>query len=173
MNFKEFILTDRESRNKEKFEGTFIDYLEIVKADPDVAKLSHKRLYDMIMQEGVEVLKADENPRIRKIYGNETIKKYGFFKDDFFGIDKVLMKLVNYLHSASMKGEESRQVLYLVGPVGAGKSSLVEALKNALVKCEPIYSIKGCPMHEEPLHLVPNHLRPKFNEMLGLSLIHI
>ena len=170
MNFKEFILTDRESRNKEKFEGTFIDYLELVKANPDIAQLSHKRLYERIMSEGVEVLKGDENPKIRKIYGNETIKRYGFFKDDFFGIDKVLMKLVNYLNSASMKGEEARQVLYLVGPVGAGKSSLVEALKLALVSCEPIYSIKGCPMHEEPLHLVPNHLRGKFNEMLGTQI---
>ena len=170
MNFKEFILTDRESRNKEKFEGTFIDYLELVKANPDIAQLSHKRLYERIMSEGVEVLKGDENPKIRKIYGNETVKRYGFFKDDFFGIDKVLMKLVNYLHSASMKGEEARQVLYLVGPVGAGKSSLVEALKLALVSCEPIYSIKGCPMHEEPLHLVPNHLRGKFNEMLGTQI---
>lgn len=170
MNFKEFILTDRESRNKEKFEGTFIDYLELVKANPDIAQLSHKRLYERIMSEGVEVLKGDENTKIRKIYGNETIKRYGFFKDDFFGIDKVLMKLVNYLHSASMKGEEARQVLYLVGPVGAGKSSLVEALKLALVSCDPIYSIKGCPMHEEPLHLVPNHLRGKFNEMLGTQI---
>lgn len=170
MNFKEFILTDRESRNKEKFEGTFIDYLELVKVNPDIAQLSHKRLYERIMSEGVEVLKGDENPKIRKIYGNETIKRYGFFKDDFFGIDKVLMKLVNYLHSASMKGEEARQVLYLVGPVGAGKSSLVEALKLALVSCDPIYSIKGCPMHEEPLHLVPNHLRGKFNEMLGTQI---
>ena len=170
MNFKEFILTDRESRNKEKFEGTFIDYLELVKANPDIAQLSHKRLYERIMSEGVEVLKGDENPKIRKIYGNETIKRYGFFKDDFFGIDKVLMKLVNYLHSASMKGEEARQVLYLVGPVGAGKSSLVEALKLALVSCDPIYSIEGCPMHEEPLHLVPNHLRGKFNEMLGTQI---
>ena len=170
MNFKEFILTDRESRNKEKFEGTFIDYLELVKANPDIAQLSHKRLYERIMSEGVEVLKGDENPKIRKIYGNETVKRYGFFKDDFFGIDKVLMKLVNYLHSASMKGEEARQVLYLVGPVGAGKSSLVEALKLALVSCEPIYSIKGCPMHEEPLHLVPNHLRGKFTEMLGTQI---
>ena len=170
MNFKEFILTDRESRNKEKFEGTFIDYLELVKANPDIAQLSHKRLYERIMSEGVEVLKGDENPKIRKIYGNETVKRYGFFKDDFFGIDKVLMKLVNYLHSASMKGEEARQVLYLVGPVGAGKSSLVEALKLALVSCDPIYSIKGCPMHEEPLHLVPNHLRGKFNEMLGTQI---
>ena len=170
MDFKEFIRTDRESRNGDKFEGTFLDYLEILRENPDAAKLAHKRLYDTIMSKGVETLKGEENPRIKKIYGNETIKRYGFFKDEFFGIDHIIMKIVNYLYSASMKGEESRQVLYLVGPVGAGKSSLVEALKNALVQCEPVYSIKGCPMHEEPLHLVPNHLRPKFNELLGVQI---
>ncbi len=170
MDFKEFIRTDRESRNGDKFEGTFLDYLEILRENPDTAKLAHKRLYDIIMSKGVETLKGEENPRIKKIYGNETVKKYGFFRDEFFGIDNVIMKIVNYLYSASMKGEESRQVLYLVGPVGAGKSSLVEALKNALVQCEHIYAIKGCPMHEEPLHLVPNHLRPKFNELLGVQI---
>ena len=170
MNFKEFIKSDRESRNKEKFEGTFLDYLEIIKENPDIAKLSHKRIYDMVVSKGVEVLRSEENPKVKKIYGNDSIRKYGFFKDDFFGIDKVVMKLVNYFHSASMNGEEARQVLYLVGPVGAGKSSLVESLKKALVQCEPIYSIKGCPMHEEPLHLIPNHLRPEFENLLGVKI---
>ena len=170
MNFKEFIKSDRESRNKEKFEGTFLDYLEIIKENPDIAKLSHKRIYDMVFSKGVEVLKSEENPKVKKIYGNDSIRKYGFFKDDFFGIDKLVMKLVNYFHSASMNGEEARQVLYLVGPVGAGKSSLVESLKKALVQCEPIYSIKGCPMHEEPLHLIPNHLRPEFENLLGVKI---
>ncbi len=170
MNFKEFIENDRENKNKEKFEGTFLDYLEILKQDPHIAKLAHERMYNIIMDKGVEVLKGEENPRIKRIYGNDTIRKYGFFKEDFFGIDKVIMKLVNYFHSAAMKGEESRQVLYLVGPVGAGKSSLVESLKKALEDAPPIYSLKGCPMHEEPLHLVPRHLRPQFEEMLGVQI---
>ena len=170
MNFEEFIKSDRESRDKERFEGTFLEYLELVKENPDIAKLSHKRIYDMVVSKGVEVLKGEENPKVKKIYGNDSIRKYGFFKDDFFGIDKVIMKLVNYLHSASMNGEEARQVLYLVGPVGAGKSSLVEALKKALVECAPIYSLKGCPMHEEPLHLIPKHLRPKFEALLGVKI---
>ena len=122
MNFKEFIENDRENRNKQKFEGTFLDYLEIVKQNPHIAKLAHERMHDIILSKGVEILKADENPRVKKIYGNDSIRKYGFFKDDFYGIDKVIMKLVNYFNSAAMKGEESRQVLYLVGPVGAVKS---------------------------------------------------
>ena len=94
MDFKEFIENDRENRNKEKFAGTFLDYLEIIKKKPDIAKLSHKRLYDIIMSQGVEVLKGEENPRIKRIYGNEPVRRYGFFKNDFFGIDKVIMKLV-------------------------------------------------------------------------------
>lgn len=80
MDFKDFIITDRENRNSEKFERNIFSYLEIVKKNPDVAKLSHKRLYDFIMSKGVEVLKADENPRVRKIYGNETIKKIWIFQ---------------------------------------------------------------------------------------------
>ena len=170
MNFKEFIESDREARNKQKFEGNFLDYLEIIKSNPDIAKLAHKRMYDIIVGKGVELLKAEENPRVKKIYGNETIRKYDFFKNDFYGIDKVIMKFVNYFNSASMKGEESRQVLYLVGPVGAGKSSLVESLKKALEEADPIYALKGCPMHEEPLHLIPKHLRPKFEELLGVQI---
>ena len=170
MNFKEFIEIDREKSNTEKFEGNFLDYLELVKANPEVANLAHKRIYDMIVSKGSEELKAEDNPKIRKLYGNEVIRKYGFFKDEFYGIDKVIMKLASYFKSAAMKGEEARQVLYLVGPVGAGKSSIVESLKLALEDCTPVYSLKGCPMHEEPLHLLPKHLRPKFEEILGVQI---
>lgn len=170
MNFKEFIESDRESRNKEKFRGTFLDYLQIVKDNPEITKLAHKRVYKMIMDKGVEILKAEENPRIKRIYGNENIRRYGFFKNDFYGIDKVIMKIVNYFNSAAMKGEEARQVLYLVGPVGAGKSSLVESLKKSLEECEHIYALDGCPMNEEPLHLIPKHLRKEFEELLGVQI---
>lgn len=170
MDFRDFIQNDRERQNRKRFEGTFLQYLELVKEDPDIAKLSHKRMYDIIIQQGFEILKPEENPRIRKIYSNELIKRYNFFKDDFFGIDKVIMKIMNFLYSASMKGEESRQVLYLVGPVGAGKSSLVESLKKILETSGPIFAIKDCPMREEPLHLVPNHLRESFEKILKVQI---
>ena len=170
MDFKEFIKSDREKHNKQKFKGTFLDYLEIVKNNPDVAKLSHKRIYDLIMDKGFEILRPEENAKIKKIYGNEKIKKYNFFKEDFYGIDTVVMKLMNYFHSASMRGEEARQVLYLVGPVGAGKSSLVESIKRVLETAPPVYVLDGCPMHEEPLHLIPKHLRKEFEDMLGVEI---
>lgn len=170
MNFKEMIQSDREKHNKKKFQGTFLDYLELVKENPDIAKLAHKRMYDIILNQGFEILKPEDNPRIKKLYGSEGIKRFNFFKDSFFGIDRVVMKLMNYLNSASMKGEEARQVLYLVGPVGAGKSSLVESLKNALETADPIYVLDGCPMQEEPLHLIPKHLRKDFEENLGVQI---
>lgn len=170
MNFKEVIEKDRVRRKNDKVEGTFLDYLEILKSNPEVCKLAHERMYQIITREGVEVLNPEENIRIRKVYGNQVIKSYNFFKNDFFGIDKTLMKLVNYFYSASMKGEESRQVLYLVGPVGSGKSSLVESLKKALETSEAVYGLKGCPMREEPLHLIPKHLRKEFEQELGIKI---
>lgn len=169
MDFRNLIEKDRENKKKEKFSGTLLEYLEVVKNNPDAVKLSHQRMYDIIMEQGFEVLKPEDNRRIRKIYGNDTIKKYNFFEKDFYGIDKVLMKLVSYFYSAAMQGEEARQVLYLVGPVGAGKSSLVEALKKAVENCPPVYALEGCPMREEPLHLIPKHLRGEFEDELGIK----
>ncbi|MBV7274445.1 PrkA family serine protein kinase [Clostridiaceae bacterium UIB06] len=170
MNFKQLIEQDREKRKKDEFEGTLLDYLEILKSNPDLAKLAHRRMHNLITNPGVEVLKPEENLRIRKIYGNETIKVYNFFKNDFFGIEKTLMKIASYFYSAAMNGEESRQVLYLVGPVGSGKSSIVEVLKRSLEESEPIYALKGCPMREDPLHLIPKHLRKHFEETLGVKI---
>lgn len=66
MNFKEFIETDREKYNTQRFEGSFLDYLNIVKENPEIVKLAHKRIYDMIVSKGIEELKGEENPRVRK-----------------------------------------------------------------------------------------------------------
>ncbi|MDS1030931.1 PrkA family serine protein kinase [Bacillota bacterium LX-D] len=170
MEFKQLIEKDREARKANNFEGTFLEYLEIVKKNADLVKLAHKRMYDIIISYGYNVYKPEDNLRTRKLHGNDTIKKFNFFKEDFFGIDKTLMKIVSYFHAAAMKGEEARQVLYLVGPVGSGKSSLVETLKKALEISEPIFALKGCPMREEPLHLIPKHLRANFEELLGVQI---
>lgn len=170
MDFNQLFDKDRANRKKSDFQGTLLEYLEIVKNNPDVAKLAHKRMYDIIDKKGVKTIKPEDDNRVRKLHGNQVIRKYDFFKDDFFGIDKTIMKIVNYFHSAAMQGEESRQVLYLVGPVGSGKSSLVEALKIALETSEPVYALKGCPMREDPLHLIPKHLRKEFGELLGVKI---
>lgn len=163
------IQKDRQERLNKGFEGTFLEYAELVKREPELAMLSHQRLFNLISEAGVEVVKTDEHPRLRRLYGNDVIKKYKFF-EDFYGIDKTVMKIARYFHSAAMEGEEARQVLYLVGPVGSGKSSLMEVLKRALESSIAIYALKGCPMREEPLHLVPKHLRKDFEEILGVRI---
>ncbi len=164
----ELIKKDRSERTHCHYEGTFLDYLEKVKENPEIVQLAHQRLYQLIIGPGVEVIKTEENPKLRRIYGNDILKKYIFF-DDFYGIDRTLMKIVRFFHAASMRGEESRQVLYLEGPVGAGKSSIMEQLKRALESAPPIYAIKGCPMREEPLHLIPKHLRADFTQLLKVD----
>lgn len=169
-DFASLIRTDRESRKHQHFSGTLLDYLAIVKENPKVAMLAHQRMHELLAAPGVELVKTEENPRLKRIYGNETLRRYQFFENDFYGIDKSIMKIMRYFHSAAMKGEEARQVLYLVGPVGAGKSSLMEALKKALEMSPPVYVIKDCPMREEPLHLIPKHLRPEFEAVLGVKI---
>ncbi|SHG51847.1 putative serine protein kinase, PrkA [Thermosyntropha lipolytica DSM 11003] len=169
-DFEHLIKEDRKKRKHENFQGTFLDYLNIVKENKDVAMLAHERMYRLITEPGVEVIKTEDDPRLRRIYGNDVIKRYKFFADDFFGIDKTIMEIVRYFHSAAMRGEESRQVLYLVGPVGSGKSSIMESLKRALENSPPIFALEGCPMREEPLHLIPKHLRPEFEKMLGVKI---
>ncbi|WP_346355868.1 PrkA family serine protein kinase [Azotosporobacter soli] len=168
--FCDLILKDREERTYQHFTGKLLDYLELVKKNPKLVDLAHQRLYELLIADGMELVKAEETPRLKRIYGNETLKRYHYFNRDFFGIDKSIMKIMRYFHSAAMRGEESRQVLYLVGPVGAGKSSIVEALKKALEMSPPIYVIEGCPIREEPLHLIPKHLRPRFEELLGVKI---
>lgn len=169
-DFLDLIKKDREVRTHEHFEGSFLDYIKMVTESSHIYKLAHQRMYDLITSQGVETINTEEDPKQRRIYGNEVIKKYNFFKDDFFGIDQTLMKIVRYFHAAAMNGEESRQVLYLVGPVGAGKSSIMERVKKALEMSPPIYALKGCPMREEPLHLIPKHLRKQFEDELNVKI---
>lgn len=169
-DFAALIKQDREDHRQQPFSGTLLDYLDILKKDPKLAMLAHQRMYELLTLPGVETIKTEEHPRLKRIYGNDTIKRYSFFKNNFFGIDKSLMKIVRYFHSASMRGEESRQLLYLVGPVGAGKSSIMEALKQALEMSPHVYVLKDCPMREEPLHLIPKHLRPALEQELGVKI---
>ena len=145
-------------------------YLEKVKEDPTIAKLAHARIYDIIIKAGVRDIQETDDPHLKKLYKDESIKVFNFFSDEFFGIEKIISQIVRYCHAASLKGEESRQVLYLMGPVGSGKSSLVEKFHRGLEASDPFYAIEKCPMFEEPIHLIPRHLRKEFEKMLGVHI---
>jgi serine protein kinase len=168
--FEKLIREDRASRESHQWRGTFLEYLERVREDPAVAKLAHARMYDVIMAPGAHEILESEDGRIERLFKDEPVRVYNFFADEFFGIEKTVAQIVRYFHSASLKGEESRQVLYLMGPVGSGKSSLVERLQRGLEDAGPVFAIDGCPMNEEPLHLLPRHLRREFEKMLGLHI---
>src|SRR5215470_1812326 len=167
--FEKVIKDDRAARESKQWNGTLLQYLEVVKSDPMMTKLSHARIYDMIISSGAKSIQDTDDPRTKRLYKDEPVKVYEFFADEFFGIERTIAQIVRYFHSASLKGEESRQVLYLMGPVGSGKSSL-ERIQRGLEQLVPIFTIEGCPMNEEPLHLIPRHLRREFEKMLGVHI---
>ncbi len=163
------IKEQREAGKKEvKFTGNFSDYLGLVKKDPGIVKSSHRRLYDAIIDQGVEKM-PDSNPRKSRIFDNDNVKVYKYFEDHFFGVERVIEKVMSFLHSAAHNGEESRQVLLLMGPVGAGKSALVEHIKRSL-DGHKYFHLKGDPHRGEPLQLVPRSLRDTFQKELGVRI---
>ncbi|MCL5957762.1 MAG: protein prkA [Chloroflexi bacterium] len=150
----------RAEEQKLAWEGPFTQYFEMVTKDPRPTRLSHARVYDMIVASGVEV-------------GREGEPTYNFFTSELFGLDKTLQQLVDYFHSAAKRLEVRKRILLLMGPVGGGKSTIVSMLKRGLERYSrvdegAVYAIKGCPMHEEPLHLIPEELREDINREYGL-----
>src|SRR5258708_37195169 len=119
----------------------------------------------MIRVKGTGNIHESDDPRPKRMYKDEPIKVYNFFSDEFFGIERTIAQIVRYFHSASLKGEESRQVLYLMGPVGSGKSSLVERIQRGLEQLAAVYAIEGFPMHEDPRPLTPPHLTRPFETL--------
>jgi serine protein kinase len=142
------------------WEGTFEDYFKIASHNPAVAELSHARIYNMIQAGGTETSHLGD-PR------------YRFFADEIYGIERPLQQLVEYFHSAAQRLEVRKRILLLMGPVGGGKSTIVSLLKRGLeqysrTEAGATYAIKECPMHEEPLHLIPEDLREEMEKEYGL-----
>jgi serine protein kinase len=152
------------------WEGSFEDYLDIVRQDPKVTRSAYQRIYDMLVSYG-----STEYNRNR-----EALIHYHFFDDPFeagrdavFGLDKPLMELVRIFHSAARQYGTERRVLLLHGPVGTAKSTIVRLLKKGLEAYSRteegrlytfVWTLENgermeCPMHEEPLHLVPVDFR--------------
>jgi serine protein kinase len=167
-DFLSIIQKQRTVPKRKKFKGTFLDYLEIVKENPGTACLSHKRLCNAIEEYGV--LEMDNsNVRKHKLFDGDPIKIYDYFKDEFFGMERVIEKVMRFLKSASLKGEESRQMLLLMGPVGAGKSALTEHIKKAL-ESQTYYHLADDPQRGEPLQLIPRSLRQEFDNVLNVKI---
>lgn len=152
----------REEEEKLMWRGTFAEYLEILKEKPYVAQTAHSRVYNMIKDAGIEEVDGK--------------KIYKFFSDEIYGLEESIEKLVEeYFHSAAKRLDVRKRILLLMGPVSGGKSTIVTMLKRGLEKYSrteagAVYAIADCPMHEDPLHLIPNHLRDDFYKEYGIRI---
>ena len=125
------------------------EYLELCKSDPSTYASAAERLLMAIGEP--EVIDTSLDPRLSRIFSNKVIKRYPAFAD-FHGMEDAIEHIVSYFRHAAQGLEEKKQILYLLGPVGGGKSSLAEKLK-ALMQQVPFYAIKDSPVFESPLGL--------------------
>lgn len=162
MNILDKVQQYRQEQEKLHWEGTLADYLRLLKDRPYLAQSAHSRVYNMIKHKGIEE--------------EDGVKNYSFFKDALFGLEEPLEKLVEeYFHPAARRLDVRKRILLLMGPVSGGKSTLVSLLKRGLEEYTltdegAVYAIKGCPMHEDPLHLIPVHLRKEFEDEYGIRI---
>jgi len=125
------------------------DYLELCKSEPSVYATAAERLLLAIGEP--EFVDTSKDPRLSRIFSNKVIKRYPAFSD-FYGMEDAIEQIVSFFRHAAQGLEERKQILYLLGPVGGGKSSLAEKLK-ALMQRMPFYAIAGSPLNESPLGL--------------------
>jgi len=140
---------------RERYESTqeeelsIQQYLELCKSDPSVYATAAERMLMAIGEP--ELVDTSKDPRLSRIFSNKVIKRYQAFQD-FYGMEECIEQIVSFFRHAAQGLEEKKQILYLLGPVGGGKSSLAEKLKS-LIEKTPIYCIKGSPVFESPLGL--------------------
>lgn len=136
-----------EAAKEEEF--TIAEFLDICKQDKSAYASSAERLLMAIGEP--EMVDTSLDPTLSRIFSNRVIPRYPAF-EEFYGMEESIEQIVAYLKHAAQGLEESKQVLYLLGPVGGGKSSLAEKLKYLMQKV-PIYCLKGSPVNDHPLCL--------------------
>jgi serine protein kinase len=125
------------------------DYLELCKREPASYATAAERMLAGIGEP--EPVDTRNDPHLGRIFGNRVIRRYPAFRE-FYGMEDAIEQIVAFFKHAAQGLEERKQILYLLGPVGGGKSSIAERLKAVMEK-HPIYAIKGSPVNESPLGL--------------------
>lgn len=152
-----------ESTKEEEY--TLEEYLEICKKDPTAYATAAERMLQAIGEP--EQVDTSRDPRLSRIFSNKVIKRYPEFSE-FYGMEDAVENIVSFFRHAAQGLEEKKQILYLLGPVGGGKSSLAEKLKQLIQKV-PFYAIKGSPVNESPLGLFdPDEDAPILEEEFGI-----
>ena len=130
-------------------EYTLEEYLSLCGDEPSTYATSSERLLEAIGEP--EKVDTREDPGLSRIFSNKVIMRYPAFAE-FFGMEETIQQIVSFFRHAAQGLEEKKQILYLLGPVGGGKSSLAEKLKE-LMEQRSFYAIKGSPVNESPLGL--------------------
>jgi len=160
-----------ENYSQEKHEEiTLRDYLSACRDDPKYYASAAERMIAAIGEP--ELVDTSNDPRLGRIFLNRTIKRYPSFQG-FYGMEDTIERIVGYFQYAAQGLEERKQILYLLGPVGGGKSSLAECLKRLMEK-EPIYVLKAgdqiSPVFESPLGLFdPARMGDVLEEKYGIA----
>lgn len=144
---------------------TFREYLELLREDPRIAQNSPARLRELLLDFGVE-----EIPEHERWLG--VSKRYPVFSNVLYGVAKPIYEFMEYLGTGAVRLSTGKQPVVFVGPPASGKSSAVNIIKRELeaYRKRPVFFIKECPKHEEPLHLLPRHLRAEFEEKFGVKI---
>jgi serine protein kinase len=143
------------------------EYLQLCKSDPSTYATAAERMLMAIGEP--EMIDTSKDPRLSRIFSNKVIRRYPAFSE-FYGMEEAIENIVAYFRHAAQGLEEKKQILYLLGPVGGGKSSLAEKLKSLMQKI-PFYAIKGSPVNESPLSLFdPQEDGPILEEEYGIPL---
>ena len=162
---------DRGQFRKEHWSGSFAEYLDVVRERPEVARNAFQRVYDMILSAGTEVYEVAREKRTHYRFFDDPLKDGA---DAIYGLDGPLDALVNTFKSAARGYGTEKRVLLLHGPVGSSKSTIARLLKKGLEHYSATDQgmlftlgwttesgeVHWCPMHEEPLHLIPEEFRP-------------
>ncbi len=145
------IFNNYQSRYEEgkEEEMSLQEYLELCKRDVSAYATAAERILMAIGEP--ELVDTQKDARLSRLFSNKMIKIYPAFKE-FYGMEEAIEQIVAYFRHAAQGLEEKKQIIYLLGPPGGGKSSLAEKLKQ-LMERVPFYAIKGSPVNESPLGL--------------------
>lgn len=141
-------------QDKLRWEGTFDEYIEKVIENPNIAKSAHQIVYDAVTS------------------------REDFFTtgpNALFGAEKATNRFIDILKAGAQGLEVGKRIIIFMGPPGSGKSTLVNGTKHGVEQYTKtdegaIFAIEDCPMHEEPLHLIPKDIRPMFEEKYGVHI---
>src|SRR5277367_6204854 len=156
--------------SRKQTEMSLRDYLALCRDTPTTFANAAERMIAAIGEP--EVIDTSMDPRLGRIFMNRSIKQYPTFRD-FYGMEETIERIVGFFKHAAQGLEERKQILYLLGPVGGGKSSLAERLKTLMEKL-PVYVLKAgdqiSPVFESPLGLFdPDRIGPLLNDRYGIS----